>query len=247
MKTSHQVRGHGGLLMNQLKELCKRHFGSMYFLTYADNFAVGYFERQGFSTTIQLPEVMWKGYIKDYDGGTLMGCPLYQHVEYRDFKSSARNVLVSVVSFLRDSKPLEVYKPNCTFPIQPQNIEGLNMDVWKPSTEWTFRSVNLHAQINSLLLAAMSLPCSLFFRDPVNERIAPGYFSVVSTPMDLSTMRYKNDHQQYKSSTAFTEDAELLNQNSATYNGPRHDITKQANELVVFLTDGARMLVEYAY
>lgn len=39
------VQGYGSYLMNHLKEYVKRE-GAQYFLTYADNFAVGYFQKQ---------------------------------------------------------------------------------------------------------------------------------------------------------------------------------------------------------
>lgn len=45
-----------------------------YLLTYADNFAIGYFKKQGFTKDQKMAEYKWKGYIKDYDGGTLMEC-----------------------------------------------------------------------------------------------------------------------------------------------------------------------------
>lgn len=43
--SSEQVKGYGTRLMNHLKEFV-RHRGIEYFLTYADNFALGYFRKQ---------------------------------------------------------------------------------------------------------------------------------------------------------------------------------------------------------
>ena len=42
-----QVKGFGTRLMNKLKDHCKKD-GYKYFLTYADNNAIGYFKKQGF-------------------------------------------------------------------------------------------------------------------------------------------------------------------------------------------------------
>ena len=53
--------------MNQLKEHVKTE-GIEYFLTYADNYAIGYFKKQGFTKIISMPRERWFGYIKDYDG-----------------------------------------------------------------------------------------------------------------------------------------------------------------------------------
>ena len=56
--------------------------GVEYFLTYADNFAIGYFQKQGFSKTVAMPKDRWLGYIKDYDGGTLMECYIQPNMDF---------------------------------------------------------------------------------------------------------------------------------------------------------------------
>lgn len=47
-----------------------------HFLTYADEFALGYFKKQGFSPEIRLPRSRYHGFIKDYEGATLMECKM---------------------------------------------------------------------------------------------------------------------------------------------------------------------------
>jgi histone acetyltransferase len=69
-----QVRGYGTLLMNNLKCYAQQESKSEfilishggitvvfnadleYFLTYADNYAIGYFQKQGFSKTVVMPK-----------------------------------------------------------------------------------------------------------------------------------------------------------------------------------------------
>lgn len=58
--------------MSHLKDYITTCTHIKYFLTYADNYAVGYFKKQGFTTDLTLDKSHWGGYIKDYDGGTLM-------------------------------------------------------------------------------------------------------------------------------------------------------------------------------
>ena len=53
-----------------------------YFLTYADNYAIGYFQKQGFTKYLTMPRERWVGYIKEYDGGTLMECYIHPAVNY---------------------------------------------------------------------------------------------------------------------------------------------------------------------
>ena len=76
-----QVKGYGTRLMNQLKQYAKT-IKLTHFLTYADNFALGYFSKQGFTKHITMPRERWAGYIKDYDGGTLMECVINSYVDY---------------------------------------------------------------------------------------------------------------------------------------------------------------------
>ena len=54
-----QVKGYGTRLMNKLKDHCKEN-GLEYFLTYADNNAIGYFKKQGFSNLIKMDIEKWK-------------------------------------------------------------------------------------------------------------------------------------------------------------------------------------------
>ncbi|GMF06513.1 unnamed protein product [Ambrosiozyma monospora] len=68
ISSTEQVRGYGAHLMNHLKDYVKATTKIKYFLTYADNYAIGYFKKQGFTKEITLPKKVWMGYIKDYEG-----------------------------------------------------------------------------------------------------------------------------------------------------------------------------------
>ena len=78
-----QVKGYGTRLMNHLKEHAKK-IRLTHFLTYADNYAVGYFKKQGFTKQVFMNKDRWVGYIKDYDGGTLMECAINRDIDYLD-------------------------------------------------------------------------------------------------------------------------------------------------------------------
>lgn len=80
-----QVRGYGTRLMNHLKDYAKNKENLTHFLTYADNNAIGYFQKQGFTREIFLEREKWGGFIKDYDGGTLMECALNFQLSYSQF------------------------------------------------------------------------------------------------------------------------------------------------------------------
>jgi histone acetyltransferase len=66
--------------MSHVKDYFKSHYNGLHFLTYADNYAIGYFKKQGFTTDITLDKNLWVGYIKDYEGGTIMQCTMIEKV-----------------------------------------------------------------------------------------------------------------------------------------------------------------------
>lgn len=80
--------------MNKLKDhAIERNIN--YFLAYADNNAIEYFRKQGFQKYVPgverfMPESRWKGYIKDYNGSTMMQCSIDRHIKhetlYQDIK-----------------------------------------------------------------------------------------------------------------------------------------------------------------
>jgi histone acetyltransferase len=50
----------------------------------------GYFKKQGFSKDIKLARSTYQGYIKDYEGATLMHCELDPRIVYTEFIAVVR-------------------------------------------------------------------------------------------------------------------------------------------------------------
>ena len=76
-----QIKGYGTYIMSHLKEFARREKLCV-FLTYADNYAMGYFRKQGFTKEVSLQRESWGGYIKDYEGATIMECVIHPEVNY---------------------------------------------------------------------------------------------------------------------------------------------------------------------
>ncbi|CAG8752692.1 1929_t:CDS:2, partial [Acaulospora colombiana] len=72
VSSTEQAKGYGSHLMNHLKDLLKGKEGIKYLMTYADNHAMGFFKKNGFTTDITLEKNLWVGFIKDYDEATIM-------------------------------------------------------------------------------------------------------------------------------------------------------------------------------
>ena len=96
VSAKHQVQGYGTRIMNQIKEECKRtNIEGM--LTYADNHAVGYFRKQGFKKNVTMKRERWQGFLKDYEGATLMECLVDNTIDYLSTRQVAEGQRKAVV------------------------------------------------------------------------------------------------------------------------------------------------------
>ncbi|XP_074644692.1 bromodomain-containing protein 7-like [Tubulanus polymorphus] len=71
-----------------------------------------------------------------------------------------------------------------------------------------------------------------FFAFPVNDVIAPGYSSIISEPMDFSTMKIKIDDSDYSNVMEYKRDFKLMCENAMTYNRPETIYYKAAKKLL---------------
>ncbi|KAH8412958.1 hypothetical protein KR009_007133 [Drosophila setifemur] len=71
-----------------------------------------------------------------------------------------------------------------------------------------------------------------FFAWPVTDDMAPGYSSIISKPMDFSTMRQKMDDHEYASLTEFSDDFKLMCENAIKYNHVDTVYNKAAKRLL---------------
>lgn len=135
-----QVKGYGTFLMNNLKAYAVKNL-CFNFFTYADNDAIGYFRKQGFTKNITLPKRMTHGYIKDYDGGTQMQCVLHRGIDYLRLPqmiARQRAALMQAIS-MRETRDrtmpgLTVFEEGATF-ISIENIAGVREAGWRPADE----------------------------------------------------------------------------------------------------------------
>ncbi|ELT88840.1 hypothetical protein CAPTEDRAFT_99170, partial [Capitella teleta] len=71
-----------------------------------------------------------------------------------------------------------------------------------------------------------------FFAFPVTDNIAPMYSRIISSPMDLSTMRTKIDAGEYETFPDYRADFKLMCENAMTYNLPDTVYYKGAQKLM---------------
>ena len=237
VNSSEQVKGYGSYLMNHMKEQSKKE-GIGYFLTYADNFAIGYFKKQGFTKEISLSKSMWSGYIKDYDGGTLMQCAIIMKVDYMQVYKMLHEQKIALMDRIRNkSGSFVVYKGIERFPIKVEDIPGLKEAGWNDSMrrkEGQTKRNRLVEFLRALLSDIQNHASSWPFMEPVNPNEVTDYLSVVTEPMDLSTMEEKLNRNEYRQLEEFSRDFNLIVDNCRLYNGINTPYYKCANVLEAY-------------
>lgn len=85
--------------------------------------------------------------------------------------------------------------------------------------------------LNHLLKQLQRKDVQQFFAWPVSDIIAPGYSSIISHPMDFSTMKMKIDQNHYETLLEFKSDVKLICDNAMKYNRPETVYYKAADKL----------------
>lgn len=254
-----QVKGYGTRIMNKLKEHVTNHVPESerltHLITFADNNAVGYFSKQGFRKEILMEKEKWSGYIKEYDGGTLMECPLDQSASLppqslevvRQQLHAVREAIshISPIGTVHDGIHAFSEKPDCEGRISLANIPGVNtcstssshkdpeMKLMHPSCgDGTPTHENLHALFSELTRLCFSHNDSWPFQEPVDANEVPDYYDVIKNPIDLSKIRRRVDRGDfYMNLYMFTADYARMFNNCRTYNAPETVFCKAANRL----------------
>lgn len=256
ISSDQQVKGYGAHLMAHLKDYVKATSPVMHFLTYADNYAIGYFKKQGFTKEITLDKSVWMGYIKDYEGGTIMQCTMLPRVRYlesgRMLLKQKEVVMAKIRAFSRSHivhQPPKQWK-NSVGPIDPMKIEAIKKSGWSPEMDELARQPRHGANYNQLLhlLNAMQNHQHAWpFLVPVNKDEVQDYYEVIKEPMDLSTMEQKLEMDQYPNPEDFLRDAMRIYKNCRQYNSEGTPYTKCANKLEKFMWTKVREIPEWSH
>ncbi|GAV81026.1 Bromodomain domain-containing protein/Acetyltransf_7 domain-containing protein [Cephalotus follicularis] len=239
-----QVKGYGTRLMNHLKQHARDVDGLTHFLTYADNNAVGYFIKQGFTKEIYLDKDRWQGYIKDYDGGILMECKIDPKLPYTDLSTMIRRQRQAIDEKIRELSNCQIVYPGIDFQkkeagipkkvIKLEDILGLKEAGWTPDLfgHSRFRALNSSSDsatnqkywttfMRSLLKSMHDHLDAWPFKEPVDAREVPDYYDIIKDPMDLKTMSKRVESEQYYVTfEMFVADVKRMFANARTYNSP---------------------------
>uniref|UniRef100_A0A671QW45 histone acetyltransferase n=1 Tax=Sinocyclocheilus anshuiensis TaxID=1608454 RepID=A0A671QW45_9TELE len=242
--SNEQVKGYGTHLMNHLKEYHIKH-GILYFLTYADEYAIGYFKKQGFSKDIKVPKSRYLGYIKDYEGATLMECELNPRIPYTELSHIIKRQK-EIIKKLIERKQNQIRKvyPGLTCfkegvrQIPVESIPGIRETGWKPSAKEKSKELKdpdlLYNMLKNLLAQIKTHPDAWPFMEPVKKSEAPDYYEVIRFPIDLKTMTERLKNRYYVTKKLFIADLQRVITNCREYNPPDSEYCKCANTLEKF-------------
>ncbi|KAG1451114.1 hypothetical protein G6F56_008168 [Rhizopus delemar] len=141
--STEQVKGYGSFLMSHLKDYISEHTNMKHYLTYADNYATGYFRKQGFTTEITLDKRKWVGYIKDYEGGTIMQCTTVPKVKYLKVQEILAIQKNAVYEKMKEHSTSHIIYPGIQMPMNEQGrrcidpflVPGVKESGWTPEMD----------------------------------------------------------------------------------------------------------------
>ena len=242
--------------MSHLKDYVKATSQIQHFLTYADNYAIGYFKKQGFTKEITLDKPRWMGYIKDYEGGTIMQCTMVPKIRYLEAGRMLLKQKEAVQAKIRAfSKSHIIHQPPKEWKIGPCKIDPMTIPAikasgWSPDMDELARQPRHGPNYNALLHLLNDMQnhgSSWPFTQPVNRDEVADYYDVIKEPMDLSTMEEKHEKDLYPTPEDFIKDAKLVFDNCRKYNNETTPYAKSANKLEKFMWGQIRQIPEWSH
>eukprot|EP01027_Heterolobosea_sp_BB2_P010303 GEZU01015136.1.p1 GENE.GEZU01015136.1~~GEZU01015136.1.p1 ORF type:complete len:694 (-),score=154.12 GEZU01015136.1:260-2341(-) len=250
-----QVKGYGTRLMNHLKEHLQSERIYRY-LTYADNYAIGYFKKQGFTQRVTMPEEVYKDYIKHYDGGTLMECIVHHRVNYVDVPGMIKLQRKAVYEKLKQvSNSHIIYKGLDVFKgFQPgqkvleiEDIPGVKeagYGIKLPrSYNYSKRDLELLTEkLRGVLHLVSNHQDAWPFLEPVSREEVPDYYDIIKDPIDLGTISKRlSTGMFYRTKEMFAADMRRVFDNCRLYNREDTEYYHCANSLEAFFKEQMRI------
>eukprot|EP00326_Haptolina_ericina_P011083 CAMPEP_0181226614 /NCGR_PEP_ID=MMETSP1096-20121128/32352_1 /TAXON_ID=156174 ORGANISM="Chrysochromulina ericina, Strain CCMP281" /NCGR_SAMPLE_ID=MMETSP1096 /ASSEMBLY_ACC=CAM_ASM_000453 /LENGTH=242 /DNA_ID=CAMNT_0023319971 /DNA_START=75 /DNA_END=803 /DNA_ORIENTATION=+ len=203
--------------MNQLKEHAKRE-GITHLLTYAE----------GYHKQVTMKRDRWYGYIKDYDGATLMEFCIDKRVDYLSTKRVADQQRKAIMQEISTLSGLQHANRGASVDIGmgglPHAVPGLQETSWQPTELQCRMGGELQALDSCLESVCHELEAhddAWPFRKPVLLADAPDYYEIIKDPVDLSLIRSRLQLQPpyYVSLEMLSADVCRMCENCRRYNG----------------------------
>ena len=131
-------------------------------------------------------------------------------------------------------------------PNRPPPIESTSKKLQKMPA--VFPPEDIQEKMTPILRQMYDHEEGMWFREPVTEAIAPGYFSIIKYPMDFSTIFKKIEENQYQTPFQVCEDVWLVFNNTWTFNKKTQKVYKaglKISEMFMELVDP--VMKDYGY
>ncbi|PYH67683.1 Bromodomain-containing protein [Aspergillus vadensis CBS 113365] len=198
VSSDQQVKGYGAHLMAHLKDYVRA------------------------TSPISLDRSIWIGYIKDYEGGTLMQCSMLPRIRYLEVGRMLLKQKECVLAKLRPLSRNHIIHPppkpwanGAVTLIDPLSIPAIRATGWSPEMDKLAREPRHGPHFNELrrLLSQIQAHKQAWpFLSPVNKDEVPDYYKVIESPMDLSTMEERLENDSYSTPKALVDDLNIMMQ-----------------------------------
>uniref|UniRef100_A0A8C4U5P0 Histone acetyltransferase n=1 Tax=Falco tinnunculus TaxID=100819 RepID=A0A8C4U5P0_FALTI len=191
----------------------------------------------GFSKDIKVPKSRYLGYIKDYEGATLMECELNPRIPYTELSHIIKKQK-EIIKKLIERKQAQIRKvyPGLTCfkegvrQIPIESVPGIRESPRKELKD----PDQLYNTLKNLLAQIKTHPSAWPFMEPVKKSEAPDYYEIIRFPIDLKTMTERLKNRYYVTKKLFIADLQRIITNCREYNPPDSDYCKCANTLEKF-------------
>ncbi|KAL2135105.1 hypothetical protein VTI74DRAFT_9815 [Chaetomium olivicolor] len=254
VSSEQQVKDFGAHLMVHLKDYVEATSPVMHPLTYADNYATGYFQKQGSAKEIILDKPIWMG----YEGGTLMQYSLLPRIRYLE----AGRMLLKQKETVQAKSPCPEQEPH-----RPPAAPAVDSPAshCKPHRHALHprhpcdRLVSPHGrtprvprhgphfnETRRFLYQIQSHRQACLFLNAVNKDEVPNYYyNVITSPMGLSTMEKGLEHDHYAIPKDYIADVMLIFSNCRQYNDATTVYAKCAAKLEKYMWSLVKEIPEW--
>lgn len=188
----------------------------------------------------------YKGYIKDYDGGTLMECVLRPKINYLNVPGMIKVQREAVYEKIQEISNSHIVHPGIEGVVAAgknaasagivksmDDIPGLKEAGWKA----TISDKDLkkqREQLRGILESVKTHDDSWPFLDPVDTDEVADYLDVIKEPIDLQTIDKRMNMGFYRTRDIFVADMRRMFDNCRAYNRPETEYYGCANNLEEF-------------
>ena len=208
------TNGFGSYMMTHFKNYLQS-INILNIYTYADDTALGFFHRHGFSLHSKLPKKEWAGYLKDYSEATLLSCPIYKNVDYLNIHEVIDNNIRQLEKYLGYSIIHTVNQ----WPVKI--IDGIKIDKHQISKV----NENIQAALKKM---QMEPKYEMFLRQPpFPDDVLPEKNEMI----DFTLLQEKVKLNKYRTFESFSKDLLQIFETCLKYMKNENTYTAAAKEL----------------